>query len=189
MSPADACSSLVAETAFSGAALTAANAFVALCTCLSDRNLPLVARQISGALALDEHAVVVEIERLLDADAVEQAELIENTCDTFLPDTVAPEPDLRAVMFLTMHGSKGLTRKTVVLPGLEEACLPNGGDAAGLPEKQRLFFVALSRATDSLLLTLPHNRGVNDSLNFPMPGRGDPSSFIAAAGLVPQYHA
>jgi len=189
VSPADACTSLIADGVFSGAALTAANEFVYLCACLADRNVPLVAQQIAGGLQLDERAVVAELEKLLDADAIEQAEFIEDACDTLLPGTVAPEPDQRAVMFLTMHGSKGLTRRTVVLPGLEEACLPNGGDAAGLPEKQRLFFVALSRATDSLLLTVPYNRGGNDSLNFPMPGRGEPSTFIAVAGLVAQYHA
>jgi superfamily I DNA/RNA helicase len=83
-----------------------------------------------------------------------------------------------------MHGSKGLTKRIVVIPGLEEACLP--GEAAGdeLAEKRRLFFVALSRATDRVLLTFPHNRGGNDSLNFDMPGRGTASPFIAQAGLA-----
>jgi DNA helicase-2/ATP-dependent DNA helicase PcrA len=188
ISPAEACASLIAEAAFTGAAASAAKAFVDFCTSLAECDLPLVGRIVSTTLSLDEAAVVAEIEKLMDADPSERSELIESTCDSLLPNSVAPEPDPRAAMFLTMHGSKGLTRKTVVLPGLEEACLPDGGDPTALPEKQRLFFVALSRAADSLVLTLPHNRGGADSLNFPMPGRGDPSTFIAAAGLGAQYH-
>ena len=188
VSPAAAAESLIAETALTGAVLTEAQAFVDLCTYLAEQNLPLVARAVAAELALDEDEVEGQLKRLMDADDSDQSELLDGCCDTLLPDTVVPAPDSHSVMFLTMHGSKGLTRKTVVLPGLEEACLPNGGDPTSLPEKQRLFFVALSRATDNLLLTLPHNRGGADSLNFFMAGRGEPSTFIAAAGLTPQYH-
>jgi superfamily I DNA/RNA helicase len=88
-----------------------------------------------------------------------------------------------------MHGSKGLTKNTVVVPGLEEACLPGDAAAEDLPERQRLFFVAVSRSAGNLLLTFPHNRGGKDSLNFEMPGRGVASSFIASAGLVASYRA
>lgn len=186
-SPALASESLIADGALTGAAMMAAQAFVDFCASLATGNLPQVASVVATELNLEEQAVLLQLESLMDADAAERGELTDTICDALLPESAVNEPDLHAVMFLTMHGSKGLTRKTVILPGLEEACLPGGGDASALPEKQRLFFVALSRATDNLLLTLPHNRGGADSLNFSMPGRGEVSSFIAHAGLVAHY--
>jgi superfamily I DNA/RNA helicase len=188
IAPSAACQLLISENALSGAALAAARAFVDFCTHLANRDLSRIAQGISAETGLDERTVGNELNNLVAADGNDRGELVRVSCDALMPDSAAPDPDPRSVMFLTMHGSKGLTRKTVVIPGIEEACLPNGGDPSGLPEKQRLFFVALSRATDCLLMTFPHNRGGNDSLNFPMPGRGDPSPFIAAAGLAAQYH-
>ncbi len=186
--PSEACSIMISEGAFSARALSEAQAYVDFCTNLSNRQLDAVSREVSTVLGIDQQVAASELDNLMAADDVERGVLLDGVCDALLPDTVVPAPDLRSAMFLTMHGSKGLTRKTVVIPGLEEACLPDGGDPAGLPEKQRLFFVAMSRATDHLLITLPHNRGRHDSLNFPMAGRGNPSSFIAAAALNPQYH-
>jgi superfamily I DNA/RNA helicase len=188
VSPAEACSALVGENAFAGEALAASQSFVDLCAALAGRDLPLLSQLVSATLRIDPPVMLAELEKLMDADASERDNLVAVTCDALFPATAPPPPDPRVVTFLTMHGSKGLTRRTVVLPGMEEACLPDGGDPAGLPEKQRLFFVAVSRATGNLLVTLPHNRGGTDSLNFPMPGRGDPSTFIAGAGLAAQYH-
>jgi DNA helicase-2/ATP-dependent DNA helicase PcrA len=187
ISPSDACKMLISEKAFSGPALLAAQAFVDLCANLSAGDVSAIAPEIATVAGVDPQTVVDELRRLVDTDEPPES-FIQEVCDSLMPDTATPDIDVRSVTFLTMHGSKGLTRKTVVMPGLEEACLPNGGDPSGLPEKKRLFFVALSRATDCLLITLPHNRGRSDSLNFDMPGRGNPSSFLAAAGLAPQYH-
>ena len=188
LAPSAACSSLAAGGAFKGKALAAVQAFAAACGALATRDLPALASIAASRLHLGSAEVLAQIEALMTADSKDRGEMVEPICDLLLPATAAPVPDPRTVMFLTMHGSKGLTRRTVVIPGFEEACLPGEATGSDLDEKKRLFFVALSRATDNVLVTFPHYRGGNDSLNFDMPGRGDASPFIAAAGLAAQYH-
>lgn len=187
ISPSAALELLVADGALNGAALAAAQEFIGLCHCLSARDLQSAGRAIAAKLNVEEGLVAAELDRLFTALEHERPELTDKVCDTLLPHSVPAPPDPRSVAFLTMHGSKGLTRRTVVLPAMEEACLPGAGDPAALPERKRLFFVALSRATDCLLITLPHNRG-GDPLNFAMEGRGAVSSFIPAAGLAAAFH-
>ncbi len=187
-SPVEACQSLLDHGEFTGRALTAVQAYVSDCGNLADRNFPELVTHVSAKLTIAEAQVAAQLYQLLAADDSTGNDLLEGTCDSLLPDTASTAPDPRAVAFLTMHGSKGLTRKTVVLPGLEEACLPGGAKPEDLPEKRRVFFVALSRATDNLLLTFPLHRG-GDRLNFDMPGRGVESTLLTLAGLRTQYHA
>ena len=189
MSPSKACESLIQDKSLTKAALAAAQTFAALCAAIFERDLTHVAQFLSMALNVPAENAFAQMDALLDADPSGSNDLIDTICDTLIPDSAAPPDDPRAVLFLTMHGSKGLTKRTVVIPGLEEAFLP--GDAVGdeLAEKRRLFFVALSRATDHLLLTFPRYRGGNDGLNFDMAGRGMASPFIAQAGISTPYHA
>jgi superfamily I DNA/RNA helicase len=189
VSPSAACESLLSEGCFTAKALAEATAFVAMCEAIASRDLAQVASTVAGTLSVQEGLALEQLHTLTSADQQLRADLVEVVCDTLLPDTAAQPDDARAVLFLTIHGSKGLTKNTVVLPGLEDACLPGGANTEDLPERQRLFFVALSRASKNLLLTFPHNRGGNDSLKFDMPGRGVASPFIASAGLVASYHA
>ncbi len=189
ISPSAACASLVADGSFTAKALAAANAFCNLCESLSSRDpvriVPLVAQGISVA----EDTVADRLNPfLLTVDEPEQDDSIAAVCDALLPDTATPAADPRAVVFLTIHGSKGLTKKTVVLPGLEQAWLPGSASGEDLAERRRLFYVAITRATDRVLITFPRTRGRNDSLNFDAPGRGEASIFIADAGLPCVYH-
>lgn len=189
ISPSAACQSLIQDRALKTSALAAARSFTGLCAAIESRDLTEVAAFLAALLSVPIDDALTQLEGLVSADEAESTDLIRTVCDTLLPDTATPPDDLGTVLFLTMHGSKGLTKRTVVIPGVEEAFLP--GQAAGgeLAEKKRLFFVALSRATDRVLITLPHNRGGNDSLNFEMPGRGTASPFIAQAGLAALYHS
>lgn len=60
------------------------------------------------------------------------------------------------VLLLTAHNAKGLEFDAVVVAGLEEGLFPHASaleDDAELEEERRLFYVALTRARDEVLLT------------------------------------
>jgi hypothetical protein len=190
LTPSAACESLLLDNSLIGEAAAAARAFCSACAAIASNDPALIAPVIAQSLGVQKATVLQQLQALIAAtDEMAQDDIIAGVCDTLLPDTAAQQEDPRTVLFLTMHGSKGLTKKTVVIPGLEEAWLPGTATARALPEQQRLFYVAITRATDYLLLTFPHNRGRNDPLNFNIQGRGKPSSFIASTGLVAVYHA
>jgi DNA helicase-2/ATP-dependent DNA helicase PcrA len=59
-------------------------------------------------------------------------------------------------LLLTAHNAKGLEFDAVVIAGLEEGLMPHASsadDTAELEEERRLFYVALTRARDVVLLT------------------------------------
>jgi DNA helicase-2/ATP-dependent DNA helicase PcrA len=61
----------------------------------------------------------------------------------------------RAVL-LTMHNAKGLEFPTVIVAGMEEGLLPHGSaldDDGELEEERRLFYVALTRAKEQVILS------------------------------------
>ncbi|HKB76190.1 MAG TPA: UvrD-helicase domain-containing protein, partial [Myxococcales bacterium] len=63
---------------------------------------------------------------------------------------------LDRVLLLTAHNAKGLEFPVVIVAGLEEGLLPHGSssdDSEGLEEERRLFYVALTRAQNEVLLT------------------------------------
>jgi len=69
-------------------------------------------------------------------------------------DRLTPGAD--RVLLLTAHNAKGLEFPMVIVTGLEEGLLPHGNsmeDTAGLEEERRLFYVALTRAEDEVVLT------------------------------------
>jgi DNA helicase-2/ATP-dependent DNA helicase PcrA len=89
-----------------------------------------------------------------------------------------------AVEFLTLHSSKGLTRRYVILPGLEHCWLPGDATGADLDERKRLFLVGITRATEFLLITYPRTRAPRDSLNYPAAGRHQLSEFANRLGVA-----
>ena len=71
------------------------------------------------------------------------------------------------VLLLTAHNAKGLEFPVVIVAGLEEGLFPHGAsstDEAGLEEERRLFYVALTRAADEVLLTAAAYRRRFDGL-------------------------
>ncbi len=65
------------------------------------------------------------------------------------------DEDEDRVFIMTMHGSKGLEFKMVILPGLSEGTVPQSKATTpeSIEEERRVFYVALTRAKESLYLT------------------------------------
>ena len=122
-----------------------------------------------------------------ELDEPDQEEAVSAFCDAVFPESATPAEDPRAILFLTMHGSKGLTKRTVVMPGLESALLPGNVPDEEMPEKRRLFYVALTRATDEVLITYPRTRARGDPFNYPAPGRGERCPFVTQSGIPLAY--
>ena len=86
----------------------------------------------------------------------------------------------RRITVSTIHRAKGTEAQAVALLGCEEELLPSwrsvsSPDPERLAEERRLFYVAVTRAKDRLLITHAAERGRRPT--------GGPSRFLAEAGL------
>ena len=91
----------------------------------------------------------------------------------------------RRITVSTIHRAKGAEAQLVVLLGCEEQLLPSwrslsSPDPGVLEEERRLFYVAATRAKDTLLITYAAERGRRPT--------GGPSRFLAEAGLAQTAH-
>ena len=87
----------------------------------------------------------------------------------------------RRITVSTIHRAKGTEAQLVVLLACEEQLLPSwrslgSPDPERLAEERRLFYVAATRAKDTLLITHAAERGGRPT--------GGPSRFLAEAGLI-----
>ena len=83
------------------------------------------------------------------------------------------------VLLLTAHNAKGLEFDAVVVAGLEEGLFPHaisGQEEGELEEERRLFYVALTRARDQVLLSAAAFRR-----------RFTPAGAVASAGQVSRF--
>ena len=189
ISPQEAVEVLLSDGVVKGVAVEPARAFIELCEALSSQSAECIADRVAAQIRVnpsDVHEYVEELVQVLGE--VDQDDAIEMCCDGILPDSEFPSEDPRAVLFLTMHGSKGLTKGTVIMPGLEDARLPGEVSGAGLDESRRLFYVALTRATDRVLITYPKTRARGDPFNYDSPGRGELCRFCTESGISDTYH-
>jgi len=186
-------------------------ALTAASTVSGDEALANIARffdivRAQSALLADDRAVFL---------ARHLATLIEAGDD---PPTADPDPDVDAVSVMTVHKAKGLEFPVVFVPGLAADRFPARGrrETLGLPvelvdeilpdgdghlqEERRLFYVAMTRARDELILSHasegPAGRArrvspfVLEALELPTESRGalvspsDPADRLAA--LEPQ---
>jgi superfamily I DNA/RNA helicase len=170
-------------------ATESARVYCRLCNALSQRDIGELSVIIPSLLHIEVGLLRIELENIINnVETPDHEDLIERTCDRLLPEYAVPPEQMSSVLFLTIHGSKGLTKHTVVLPGLEDSWLPGQSIDEELHEKQRIYFVALTRATDQILITFPYNRARGDPLNYPAPGRSEPSRFVRYCNIQTRYH-
>jgi ATP-dependent DNA helicase UvrD/PcrA len=91
------------------------------------------------------------------AEATEQGQTLEDLLDhaALVSDADQYQEDV-AVSLMTLHSAKGLEFDAVFLAGLEEGVLPHGRslDTPGeVEEERRLFYVGMTRAKSSLVLS------------------------------------
>ncbi len=91
------------------------------------------------------------------AEATEQGETLEDVLDqAALASDSDQYDDTIPVSLMTLHSAKGLEFDAVFLAGLEEGLLPHGrslGSNAEVEEERRLFYVGMTRAKQSLVLS------------------------------------
>ncbi len=79
-----------------------------------------------------------------------------------------------AVQMMTVHAAKGLEFDHVSIAGLDEGVFPSmrtADDPEGIEEERRLFYVALTRARQTLLLASARERMVGGSIESMRPSR------------------
>ncbi|HYF32290.1 MAG TPA: UvrD-helicase domain-containing protein [Chitinophagaceae bacterium] len=102
---------------------------------------------------------------------------------SLLTDADEKDPNADTVKLMTIHAAKGLEFPVVFVCGLEEMLFPNGisvNTREELEEERRLFYVAITRAKQSLWLSYANTR-----YRFGNLVQNDPSRFIDE--LPPQY--
>ncbi|SFB33537.1 DNA helicase-2 / ATP-dependent DNA helicase PcrA [Acetitomaculum ruminis DSM 5522] len=75
------------------------------------------------------------------------------------------------VVFMTLHGAKGLEFKQVYLAGMEDGTFPgyftiNSGDTSELEEERRLCYVGITRAREFLAITSAKQRMVHGETKY-----------------------
>lgn|GEM_PF-928884 len=171
-------------------ALSAISEYRSFVEAVTSRDATQIALCIDSVLSGGRQCDPGYVDNFLDlatADETMLEEYLDELVDSIYQDSdqedgrVELEP---AVELLTIHSSKGLTRRHVILPGLEHYWIP--GDKAGdtLEELKRLFFVGITRSAESLLMTYPRSRAQGDSLNHRRPGCLRLSEFARVLGVT-----
>lgn len=81
------------------------------------------------------------------------------------------ERQKEALQLMTIHAAKGLEFEKVIILGVEEDLLPHKSLGSNIEEERRLFYVALTRAKKSLILTRCKNRDLRGKPTLRSPSR------------------
>ncbi|NOT35150.1 MAG: ATP-binding domain-containing protein, partial [Candidatus Eisenbacteria bacterium] len=193
-SPLEALRRLASEGALSRAATVGALAFLAIIDEVAARGADPVDQVLDRVLevsryieSLDGESSEVEerranLEELRTGAAAYASHAHDAGVAAFLSET-ALLTDLDRVdgsgdrlLLMTAHNAKGLEFPVVIVAGLEEGLLPHASsldDPAELEEERRLFYVALTRAQDEVLMCAAAWRRRHDGM-----GGGAVSRFV-----------
>lgn len=107
-----------------------------------------------------------------------EAALASDQDELDLPRNKAGRNEKKGVTLMTVHAAKGLEFGTVFVSGMEEGLFPHQGMGNETDrdeeEERRLFYVAMTRAKERLILTLARVRKIYGS-----DYASEPSSFLA----------
>ena len=129
----------------------------------------------NGSLDEDEPEPVLRIADYMESIALQANIDAEDSSDE--------EESDNKVSLMTIHTAKGLEFRHVYVAGMEENIFPSGGwmlTPKDLEEERRLFYVAMTRAKQSLTLTFATERFRNGKTESNAPSR-----FLKE--LAPQY--
>jgi len=140
--------------------------------------MPLDIPQLVDALFLDGNADVASVRQvaLLIAPNVQtQRELLDqlrtDITQPELPGTQGP-----AIRIMSLHKSKGLTARLVVIAGCVSGILPSIDSSASLAEQnrqrqeqRRLFYVGITRSTETLILSSAVRMPYGQAMHMRMP--------------------
>jgi len=133
--------------------------------------------QVEEGLVADASEVPdSQLPRVTLADYLENVSLLSNV-------DVADDETNNKVALMTVHTAKGLEFPYVFVAGMEENLFPSGGwmlTPQDLEEERRLFYVALTRAKESVSLSFTQTRMRNGKHES-----NSPSRFLRE--LAPQY--
>ncbi|MCK5536868.1 MAG: ATP-binding domain-containing protein, partial [Bacteroidales bacterium] len=111
-----------------------------------------------------------------DFDALEGSPILENYLQNvaLLSDQDKKSEENDYVSLMTIHSSKGLEFKNVFLVGVEEELFPSQmsvHSAQELEEERRLFYVAVTRAEENLIISCAKSRFRWGQVSSPKPSR------------------
>jgi hypothetical protein len=186
--------SIMRRHAWRESTLAAISEYTAFIQFLTSRDATQIALCINSVLPNGRQCDPADVEEFLDLTTADET-MLEEYLD-ILVNRIYREPGEEgnetesepAVELLTFHGSKGLTRRYVILPGLEGTrnpyLLPGNAVGDALEERKRLFLVGITRAKEFLLITYPRTRARGDQLNFQCEGQGELCDFAANIGVT-----
>lgn len=111
---------------------------------------------------------------------------LELKCETYLDKIFEPkgnDNDDEKIQLLSMHSSKGLSKKYVFIPACEQRFIPSITIGERRKEMLRLFYIAITRAECEVLITYPRTRDKTRKVRGARYGRGTLSDFAKATGV------
>ena len=123
-------------------------------------NVNFLIDQIKKLLEKDDMAIDGDINLTNEQDETQMADAIAKLLLRDLLDRQEEESADDKVQLMTLHAAKGLEFPHVFLIGMEEGILPhrNSVDDGNIEEERRLAYVGITRARQSLTMTLAGKR-------------------------------